>query len=205
MLLLLLLLLLLQLAVQEQVLGLAWAGKSLLLAVPGGYQVVRPVLSPAQQGQQPGAAPGPATLSYQLQPLADHLSSISPRVGSIPQLGLGLMLWEENMVLVTDAAGELGHVEAWHRQLCSLPGCGCLTEASGFRLSWYRAVVLMPCVWCCGAQLAPALPSCITVWQFSQREQPNLMQGGWAGVFCLVLPVRLPSRLMWLQLKRVAA
>jgi hypothetical protein len=44
-------------------------------------------------------------MQYQLTLLADHLTSTRPLLGSIPDLGLGLMSWEGNMVLVTDAAG----------------------------------------------------------------------------------------------------
>lgn len=44
-------------------------------------------------------------MQYHLTLLADHLTSIRPLLGSIPDLGLGLMSWEDNMVLVTDAAG----------------------------------------------------------------------------------------------------
>jgi hypothetical protein len=58
--------------------------------------------NPQQQQQQQQQAAG-----YQLVVLADHLSSIQPMLGCIPDQGLGLMLWEENMVLVTDASGVL--------------------------------------------------------------------------------------------------
>lgn len=45
-------------------------------------------------------------MQYELTLLADHLTSIRPLLGSVPDLGLGLMAWEDDMVLVTDAAGE---------------------------------------------------------------------------------------------------
>lgn len=45
---------------------------------------------------------------YQLTLLADHLTAITPLLGSIPDLRLALMAWEDNMVLVTDASGEAG-------------------------------------------------------------------------------------------------
>jgi hypothetical protein len=57
------------------------------------------------QQASPGAA---VTLNYQLVLLADHLGGITPRVASVPDLTLGLMLWEQGLVLVTDAAGEAG-------------------------------------------------------------------------------------------------
>jgi hypothetical protein len=114
-----------QVPVPEAVLGLTWAGKSLLLAVPGGYQALHPI-SPhppnwQQQQQQQGAA------GYQLVVLADHLSSIQPLLGCIPEQGLGLMLWEENMVLVTDASGVCLHsdkVQSACRE-CSLHAVAC--------------------------------------------------------------------------------
>jgi hypothetical protein len=98
--------------VPEAVTGLAWAGSSLLCAVPGGYYVLRPTgHSTAQHGlASPTAAAAAGTaggMQYQLTLLADHLTSIRPLLGSIPDLGLGLMAWEDNMVLVTDAAGML--------------------------------------------------------------------------------------------------
>lgn len=98
-----------QVHVPEAVTGLAWAGRSLLCAVPGGYYVLRPTgHSTAQHGlASPTAAAAAGTaggMQYQLTLLADHLS-IRPLLGSIPDLGLGLMAWEDNMVLVTDAAG----------------------------------------------------------------------------------------------------
>jgi hypothetical protein len=86
--------------VPEAVLGITWAGRSLLLAVPGGYQAIHPVVTHPPNHQQQQQATG-----YQLVVLADHLASIQPLLGCIPELGLGLMLWEENMVLVTDASG----------------------------------------------------------------------------------------------------
>lgn len=46
-------------------------------------------------------------MQYQLVLLADHLTAIRPLLGCIPDLGLGLMAWQDNMVLVTDAAGVL--------------------------------------------------------------------------------------------------
>jgi hypothetical protein len=93
----------LQVPVPEAVLGITWAGKSLLLAVPGGYQVLHPVMTHAPNHQQQQQATG-----YQLVVLADHLASIQPLLGCIPEQGLALMLWEENMVLVTDASGVCG-------------------------------------------------------------------------------------------------
>jgi hypothetical protein len=100
----------LQVNVPAAVTGLAWAGSSLLCAVPGGYYVLRPTgHSTAQHGlASPTAAAAAGTaggMQYQLTLLADHLTSIRPLLGSIPDLGLGLMAWEDNMVLVTDAAG----------------------------------------------------------------------------------------------------
>eukprot|EP00879_Flechtneria_rotunda_P031553 GHRR01034479.1.p1 GENE.GHRR01034479.1~~GHRR01034479.1.p1 ORF type:complete len:455 (+),score=204.41 GHRR01034479.1:504-1868(+) len=89
-----------QVSVPESVIGIAWAGSSVFLAVPGGYKAVT--------RQQSTAAPQTAvaaTGQYQLTCIADHLASIQPMVSSVPGSGLGLMLWEENMVLVTDAAG----------------------------------------------------------------------------------------------------
>uniref|UniRef100_A0A383VGG5 Uncharacterized protein n=1 Tax=Tetradesmus obliquus TaxID=3088 RepID=A0A383VGG5_TETOB len=95
--------LLAQVPVPEAVLGLAWAGSSLLLAVPGGYQALHPTSPhpPTQQQQQQQQQ----AVGYRLVVLADHLSSIQPLLGSIPEQGLGLLLWEESMVLVTDASG----------------------------------------------------------------------------------------------------
>ena len=46
-------------------------------------------------------------VQYELTLLADHLTAITPLLGSIPDLRLGLMAWEDNMVLVTDAAGKV--------------------------------------------------------------------------------------------------
>lgn len=99
-----------QVAVPAAVTGLAWAGSSLLCAVPGGYYVLRPTgHSTAQHGlASPTAAAAAGTaggMQYQLTLLADHLTSIRPLLGAIPDLGLGLMAWEDHMVLVTDAAG----------------------------------------------------------------------------------------------------
>jgi hypothetical protein len=45
-------------------------------------------------------------IQYELTLLADHLTAITPLLGSIPDLRLGLMAWEDNMLLVTDAAGK---------------------------------------------------------------------------------------------------
>ena len=97
----------LQVAVPDNVTGLAWAGSSLLCAVPDGYYVLRP--SAAQHGLSSPTAAGAAAaggVQYELVLLADHLTAISPLLGSIPDLRLALMAWEDNMVLVTDAAGE---------------------------------------------------------------------------------------------------
>lgn len=103
----------LQVSVPEAVSSLAWAGSSLLIAVPGGYYVLRPTgpqhpASLASPTKAAAAAAGgsAAGMQYELTLLADHLTSIRPLLGSVPDLGLGLMAWEDNMVLVTDAAGE---------------------------------------------------------------------------------------------------
>lgn len=91
----------LQASVPSAVLGLTWASKSLLLAVPGGYSA----LTPASQQPTAAAAGNSSGMTYHLTVLADHLHDISPMLGCVPDLGLGLMLWEQNMVLVTDATG----------------------------------------------------------------------------------------------------
>lgn len=94
----------------DNVTGLAWAGNSLLCAVPDGYYVLRPSgHSAAQHGLSSPTAAGAAAaggVQYELALLADHLTAINPLLGCIPDLRLALMAWEDNMVLVTDAAGE---------------------------------------------------------------------------------------------------
>lgn len=104
------LLLFTQVAVPDSVTGLVWAGSSLLCAVPDGYYVLRPIgHSTAQHGlSSPTASAAAGTaggMQYQLTLLADHLVSTRTMLGSVPDLGLGLVAWEDNMVLVTDAAG----------------------------------------------------------------------------------------------------
>lgn len=105
----------LQVPVPDTVTSLTWAGNSLLCAAPDGYYVLRPLLphqhSMAQHGgggglSSPTAGAGTAGgMQWQLCLLADHLVSTRTLLGCIPDLGLGLMAWEDNMVLVTDAAG----------------------------------------------------------------------------------------------------
>lgn len=87
-----------------KVLDIIWAGKSILVAVSNGYYALTPVQ------QQPAAGSSSSGMIYQSTVLADHLHEISPMLGSVPDLGLGLMLWEENMVLVTDATGECKYI-----------------------------------------------------------------------------------------------
>jgi hypothetical protein len=105
------------------VLGITWAGKSLLLAVPAGYQALHPVIAhPPNQQQQQQQATG-----YQLVVLADHLASIQPLLGCIPEQGLGLMLWEENMLLVTDSSGVCGVEKLLYAaDVCYVNLCFCL-------------------------------------------------------------------------------
>lgn len=98
----------LQTPVPSAVLGLTWAGRSILLAVPGGYQALTPLTQ--QQLQQHPAGSSSSGVSYQLTVLADHLHDMRTMLGCVADLGLALMLWEENMVLVTDANGEQ---ESW--------------------------------------------------------------------------------------------
>jgi hypothetical protein len=81
--------------------GLAWAGTSLLAAVPGGYRALRPTQRPAAAAGAAGGGGG----GFALTLLADHLSSIHPLLAPVPDVGLCLMAWERNMVLVTDATG----------------------------------------------------------------------------------------------------
>jgi hypothetical protein len=141
----------LQVPVPAAVLGLTWAGKSLLLAVPGGYQALHPVvIHAANHHQQQQQATG-----YQLVVLADHLASIQPLLGSIPEQGLALMLWEENMVLVTDASGGRNCGASWWCVLIfELPAClefRCAVSCVSARCCCLvtSCYVLLP-LFCCG-------------------------------------------------------
>jgi hypothetical protein len=125
------------------VLGLAWAGSTLLVAVPGGYVTLSPMPVRDSAGAGAGAAAGahhdgrvmPGGCEYVPAVLADHLHDLTPRVGGIPDLGLGLLLWEQNMLLITDQAGTCLGCTCLHACL-SVP---CLLH------TYYRSA----CVLCC--------------------------------------------------------
>lgn len=69
----------------EPILGLAWVGPSLFIAIPGGYKLLR---------------------GTTLIALCDHLdASLTPLVAPLPSAGLGLLLWDVGLGLVVGPEG----------------------------------------------------------------------------------------------------
>lgn len=73
-----------QVPVEGVILQLTWVGRSLLLAVEGGYKII--------------------VAGNRVMDIADHLTC-PPLLGSIPSLGLGMVLWDNCMALITDGYG----------------------------------------------------------------------------------------------------
>lgn len=72
-----------QVSIPEKVLGLAWAGRAVFIAVPGGYKVLH---------------------GNKVVNIAEHLL-VNPMLAPIPSLNCGVLLWDDNMALVTDPNG----------------------------------------------------------------------------------------------------
>jgi len=86
-----------QATVEASILQIAWVGTSLILAIPGGYAVMRAVPHP------PGASTA-APHGWQVTVLADHLTT-HPLLGVVPSERLAVLAWDEGMLLL---AGEDG-------------------------------------------------------------------------------------------------